>query len=296
MDVERAKRKRKKRRRRQRNIHSKKLKPWDGPGPRPPLRVRGKRKLLHETRSPYSHIRVRQTANRRALVFVQDGGTEWPQTIMNVEKPHEPVMPYQRAALVGLLHRPAPRRALVVGLGGGTLLSMLHHVEPKAHITAVEIDPEVVRIAADWFSVKPGPGIDIVTADGVAFLESTKDRWDLIIMDVFLEPSAEGTDSSGVPRTMKTEEFLSTLRGRLTPDGVVVFNLHNKSDMPRHRAAIEKAFKSVVLYRAANSGNRIAVASPKPAVKPAVLLKRVRALEGTPAGELMLEEILGETP
>ncbi len=229
--------------------------------PRPPLRVSGRAVVLHDTTSPYSHIQIVQTGTIRTLAFVQDGGTRWPQTVMDLSAPQRPAMKYLRAFVLPLAYVPRASRALVVGLGGGALVALLRRHWPGLHVTAVEIDPEVVHLAREYFGVAPDEHTDVVAADGEAFIRRDTGTYDVIFMDVFLEPSAPGTDSSGVPRHLATVAFLQTLRARLAPGGVVAFNLHHKSSFAPHLRAIEAAFPRVRVVPVAGTGNRIVLAA-----------------------------------
>ena len=109
---------------------------------------------------------------------------------------------------VALLMRPRPQDALVIGLGGGLAPRLL-----EAHgvrCESVEIDPCVVRIAREEFGFKGAVSV----ADGRSFLQRSGERWDMIFLDV--------CTSDRLPLHLFTVEALHLLRGRLTPDGVLV--------------------------------------------------------------------------
>src|SRR5206468_5576446 len=57
-----------------------------------------------------------------------------------------------------------PKRALILGLGGGTLAHLLARRFGRVELTAVEIDPDVVRLAKSAFSVD-ALGVEIVQRD-----------------------------------------------------------------------------------------------------------------------------------
>ena len=48
------------------------------------------------------------------------------------------------------------RRILVLGMGGGTTVGAYRRLYPGAHVTAVEIDPLVVRVAHEYLGLEPG--------------------------------------------------------------------------------------------------------------------------------------------
>lgn len=63
-------------------------------------------------------------------------------------------------------------RCLVIGLGGGALVSYLANKFPKAEVDVVEIDPAIVRVAREQFEFADGPErrVRVVVADGVDFV------------------------------------------------------------------------------------------------------------------------------
>ena len=189
-----------------------------------PARTLGR--LEHEEVSAFSRIRVRSDGDVRALTFVRDDGQEVVQSRISLTAPHTLVSPYARTMFASYLYHPQPRRVLIVGLGGGAMVRFLTHHEPQAHIDAVEIDPAVVRLADEYFGVRSGGNVRVHTADAVTFVESTADRYDLILMDAFLRPSSD-TDTTGVPTRLKTLAFLGRLKRALTPGGGA-FNVHGR--------------------------------------------------------------------
>src|SRR5690606_20162094 len=151
-----------------------------------------------------------------------------------------------------------------------------HRFVPASKIDAVEIDGEVVRLAAEWFGVVPGPRLQVFTDDGVRFLAGDGDRYDLIVLDAFLDPGRPGTDSTGVPRELRGLGFLERVRGRLRPGGVAAFNIHFKSGYREHVDAIASVFPRVYVAKVRGFGQRIiyALADEGPAITGEELLAR----------------------
>src|SRR5688572_6318244 len=133
-----------------------------------PARTLGE--LEHEETSAFSRIRVRRYGDVRALTFVRDNGQEAVQSRLDLNAPHTLQSPYARGMFGSYLYQPNPRRALIVGLGGGAMVRFLTHYEPQVQIDAVEIDPAVVRIAGEYFGVRTGGNVRVHTADGVKFV------------------------------------------------------------------------------------------------------------------------------
>ncbi|MFY0531814.1 spermidine synthase [Nannocystis pusilla] len=101
---------------------------------------------------------MQQTGTKRTLGFIRKRGDEFVQTIVDLTDPDVPAHSYVETMTAPFMVVDDPRRLLVVGLGGGTMIRYLHSRVPAAQIDAVEIDPEVVRLAGEWFGVVPGRG------------------------------------------------------------------------------------------------------------------------------------------
>src|SRR5581483_10505003 len=62
---------------------------------------------------------------------------------------------------------------------------------PDMEIDAVEIDPEVIKVARDYFQVKESKNLRLHTMDGRLFLNRTQNQYDIILLDAYF------TDASG---------------------------------------------------------------------------------------------------
>jgi spermidine synthase len=212
------------------------------------------------------------------MAFVRDMGEEVTETRVNTSKPHELIEPYARFMFTSYLFRPQPERVLIVGLGGGAMVHFLQHYDPALKVDVVEIDPAVVKLAQQHFGVRPTENVKLITADGLEYLQKTEVHYDVIYIDAFLKPTRD-TDATGVPLRLKTEQFYKTLQQRLTPGGVVVFNLNRSKSTDTDISFIRTAFRQTYLFRV-NAGNTIAVASlAETQETPAALQARVRELD-----------------
>jgi len=247
--------------------------------------------LEHEEVSAFSRIRVRRDGDVRALTFVRDNGQEAVQSRVNLEQPQTLMSPYAHGMFASYLYQPQPRRVLIVGLGGGAMVRFLTHHEPQVQVDAVEIDPAVVAIADKYFDVRSGGNVRVHTADAVQFVESTTDRFDLILMDAFLRPSSD-TDATGVPSGLKTREFLGRLKDALAPGGVVAFNLNEHDRMNDDIAAVAAVFGPVAVYRCPPSENKALIASQSGLSTDQDVRGRVATLDARFGGALSFSTIL----
>jgi len=247
--------------------------------------------LEHEETSEFSRIRIRRDGDIRALTFVRDNGQEAVQSRLRLTAPHRLVSAYARSMFASYLYQPQPRRVLIVGLGGGAMVRFLTHHDPQVQIDAVEIDPVVVRLADQYFGVRTSGNVVVHTADAFRFIETTSNRYDLILMDAFLRPS-DATDTVGVPTRLKTLEFLGRLRQTLAPGGVVAFNINEHDSMADDVTAVATAFGHAVVYRCPPAANKVVIATEGGLPAEDVVPARVAALDARFGGALSFSELL----
>ena len=89
----------------------------------------------------------------RCLYFTRD----FIQSEMRLDDPYELAFAYTRKMMAFLLFCPEPRRILMIGLGGGSLVKFCNRRLPSTHVTVVEIDDPT----------RAGQGIEIVDLDAV---------------------------------------------------------------------------------------------------------------------------------
>jgi spermidine synthase len=232
-----------------------------------------------ETRSDYSHIRVRREGSVRTLTFVEDDGHETRQSAIDLDTPHELRLPYTRSMFASYLFRPDPRRVLIVGLGGGAMVHFLRHHEPDVRIDVVEIDPEVVRVAAEYFGTSPSEHVEIITEDAFEYIERTDTVYDVIYMDAYLEPAPD-SDGAGAPLRMKTVGFLETIHSRLEDGGLLVVNFNLTDQLDRDIRNIGEVFPQVRRFRVQGWSNLVVIASTVAKQwLPAELARRAAALD-----------------
>ena len=126
-------------------------------------------------------------------------------------------MPTQRTVgHLGLLHHPAPRKALVIGLGSGvTLGAVARH--PLQSVDCVEISPAGAR-AAEFFEAANGgvlqdPRVHLVIGDGRNAVQFAKEPYDVIVS----QPS--NLWISGMANLF-TRDFFRAASQRLGPGGI----------------------------------------------------------------------------
>lgn len=145
------------------------------------------------------------------------------------------------------LQNPHARRALLIGGGaGGGLAEALKY--PAMSFDYVELDPEIVRLSLRFLPDKEKSGllnkrVHIAYRDGRAFLQSSRETYDLIVLDL-PEPA-----NAQVNR-FYTREFFELARTRLSSGGVFSFRIPSAENYlsPARRmflATLYRTLKSV---------------------------------------------------
>jgi spermidine synthase len=228
-------------------------------------------KLVHSERSLYREVLVYEENDERCMCFTRNCRIGR-QSCINLKRPREFALNYTHMVMGGLLFTTsaAPKRVLVVGLGGGTIPTALREVLPDAEIDAVEIDPAVTRVARRFFGFKDDPKLKVIEVDGRVFVkrairEGTK--YDAILLDAF--------DHEYIPEHLLTREFLTEVKSLLTPGGVLVGNTFSSSRLYDHESTTyASVFPTFFNLKAAN---RVVVARPAGLPTPEQLATRAQA-------------------
>jgi predicted membrane-bound spermidine synthase len=163
----------------------------------------------------------------------------------------QPLFGYLRAFDLVPAIKPDAKRVLLIGLGSGAAAMRLHELRPKLDIDVVEIDPQVVDYAREWFgytdSENGNPRITTHVGDGRTWLAAQDDaKFDAIVLDTYFADS--------IPFHLTTREFLELVRDRLADGGIASANLigapeGRRSELLRSmHETWSKVFDDVVLY------------------------------------------------
>lgn len=130
----------------------------------------------------------------------------------------------------------AIKRVLVLGVGGGAVIRMLHQLIQPDQIIGVELDPTHIDIARRFFGVTQQRA-DLVEADAVGWLRQySGPKFDWIIDDLFGE-----IDGEPVRTVQATQSWLKTLSKNLADDGVLVMNFIGTRTLHHASRTLRKA-------------------------------------------------------
>ncbi|HRK58782.1 MAG TPA: fused MFS/spermidine synthase [Candidatus Kapabacteria bacterium] len=109
------------------------------------------------------------------------------------------------------------KHILILGLGGGSVIQTIREVfHSKAHITAVEIDRLMIDIAQQEFGIDRYAPLTIIHDDAIVFMQHSKQLYNLIIVDVFVQET--------IPEECLSADFLRRIAQSLTIGGTIIFN------------------------------------------------------------------------
>lgn len=139
-----------------------------------------------------------------------------------------------------------PRRALILGLGAGTVAHLLTRRFGPVPIVAVDDDRELVQIARTEFSLELD-NLEIWIGDAFEYVRESQDHFDLILVDLYHGPQPA--------RGMVSRPFLLGLRRILEPRGQIVFNLFGSYLTKERLLRLSTVFRRVDIVPA--GANRI---------------------------------------
>lgn len=173
------------------------------------------------------------------------------QSEMSLKAPHDLALRYTQKMMAFLLFHPRPRRLVLIGLGGGSLIKFCHRRLPGIDLTAVELNPEVIAFR-EAFQVPPDDArLCIVQGDGAEFIAQTEKGIDALLVDAF--------DKTGFAPTLANREFFEHAYAKLSGNGVLVINL--AGDKESYAGLIGEAMHvfddQVIVISVPDDGNHI---------------------------------------
>jgi spermidine synthase len=216
------------------------------------------------------------TENRFGVRTLRFGHEGVCQSMVKLGDPEHLELPYTSVLPLCLAFVEAPRRALIVGLGGGALPMFLHRCLPDLVVEVVELDPGVLEVAREFFGFREDARLSVWIEDGRDFIERHAARYDVVILD--------GFDAESIPGHLRTLEFLESVKHALIPGGIAVANVWGRSfntfyaDMLRTYSA---AFEELYVLDVEGPGTKIFIGCTEAkCVSRELLLRRADEISG----------------
>jgi spermidine synthase len=180
----------------------------------PPAAVKPSAGVLSERETTYQYVQISRDPDGKVVMRIDDGVSDQsvyrPQTVLTGAEWDMPLL------VPPLLPRGVDR-ALVIGNAGGTTARALTTLYPGVSVDGVELDPEVTALARQYMGMDSIPRLHVYTEDGRAFLETTSNRYDLIVVDAYRQ--------TYIPFYLATREFFQLVRDHLSDQGAVALNV-----------------------------------------------------------------------
>lgn len=140
------------------------------------------------------------------------------QSAMRLTVPNELELAYTQCMMGFMLFHPSAENILMIGLGGGSLAKFIYHRLPQIKTTAIEINPEVVAAARNYFFLPADDQrLQVIIAEGSEYVGGHPRSADVLMVDGF-------DDCRQVP-SLCSQDFYNRAREALKRKGVLVVNL-----------------------------------------------------------------------
>lgn len=199
--------------------------------------------ILFEDKSEHQHLMIFRN-EQFGRVMALDGivqTTERDEFIYHEMLTHVPLMAHGNA-----------KRVLIIGGGDGGILREVCRHQGVEHITQVEIDQAVIDLAKTWLPAHSDGAYDdaranIVIGDGFDFVQTTQERFDVIISD--------STDPLGPGEVLFSKDFYAGCQRSLAAGGVLVTQngvpFMQTDELRNTSARLSRLFADSTFYSAA---------------------------------------------
>jgi spermidine synthase len=188
-------------------------------------------KKIAEFHSPYNaYIRINEEIGGRKLLV---NGS--PQSGPYIEK--------LWSGAFGAFHIQQKKNVqtmLVLGIAGGTVIQMMHHMNPYAHITGVDIDPMMVTIGKKYFGLDTIPHLQLVCSDAQLFVKQEikkQHTYDCVIVDMSF--------GRVIPEFLLDETFLTSVKRIINVRGFSVINFLRELEYEKKSVLLQKKLQDI---------------------------------------------------
>jgi spermidine synthase len=186
-------------------------------------------KHVFSKKSPFQQVDIYDTVTHGRML-THDG------LIMVTEK--DEFIYHDMITHVPMMTHPNPEKVLIIGGGdGGTAREVLRYKSVKKCVM-VEIDPVVVDACREFIPQTSrefsNPKLEILIADGVDYMKSSKDTFDVIIVD--------SSDPIGPATPLFNIDFYKDIYARLSDNGIVV----SQCESPYYHKAMQKTLLGIL--------------------------------------------------
>ncbi len=142
------------------------------------------------------------------------------------------------------------KKVLIIGGGGGITTREALQYSEVDEITTIDIDEVMIDFGKNLDPLVEfnqgalnDPKVKTVIEDGRGFIENTKEKWDVVIIDL-----PEPTEQSHELSRLFSKEFYSLLRKRIEPGGAISVACSAASWMPEYFWSIQATLRKAGFY------------------------------------------------
>jgi spermidine synthase len=161
------------------------------------------------------------------------------QSSMRLDDPFALALDYTRCMMAFLLFHPAPREALMIGLGGGSLAKFFHRRLRATRVRVVELDERVVSAARTQFALPPDDArLAVEIGDGADAL--SPECCDALVVDAY-------HDEEHVQKLASAQFYDAAYLALAEPGALVVNFMDDDPKFDQYMRRLELAFGGAVL-------------------------------------------------
>lgn len=209
-------------------------------------------KILYENQSDFHTIKIVENEIGRFLHYKDT----YQAGVINTQF-YKGNIPYINYFLIPYLINPNIKNILLIGMGTGIIINQYEKLFTQLKkIDVVDIEENILDIAQNFFDFKQNSTFNFILQDGLVYLNNTKQKYDLIVVDV---ASDEGIDDR-----FCSEEYLTSIKSHLKKNGIFVSNMPSSADVLNPENIFihnliklyKQNFKNVSLYKG-NESDRV---------------------------------------
>lgn len=214
--------------------------------------------LTYEGESVYNYLQVYENDERVSLSTNVLFGVQ--SVYMKQDELTGMYYDYAMAAPLMVKDKPIEDMdVLILGMGTGTYATQCNKYFGNMNIEGVEIDEKITDLSHKYFALSED--IPVTTYDGRAFLNASKKKYDVIMVDAYQDIT--------IPFQMSSKEFFELVKSHLTENGVMVVNMNMRGTKEGNinqylSDTIGSVFEAEVTVDVAGSSNRELFASDNP--------------------------------
>lgn len=190
---------------------------------------------LLRTSSSYNHdIRVQSFMGKRLLMV--NGSLQSGAYVEGLWR--------KSMAAFGITPSMGVKSILALGVGGGTVIHLLHDLFPKAETTGVDIDSIIIGIGKKYFGLRGMKGLVLKAADAQEFVKKearAKRAYDAVVIDLFV--------GRHIPPFVTTDAFMRNVKSLLAADGFVLINYLREREYGTRSDAFARSLAKLFVVR-----------------------------------------------